>query len=300
MWKRNCRCLAIISQSSCMLLSAKAGSLFELCVTENKRQLQSNCLPHKCGSLILFSVLIFFITISFVKAGEIEVNLPEKVKINEEFKVEINLINFSDGVYDAKIDILGNGQRIAQIKDIEWKSTYYFVKDVFENDKAELSLKVIKSFDGKADIIIKIRSSKGTTTTFEGYELEVYSGNQNSGEENINNEEIEEKNINTREADYEESIVKDNIKTVENNIKENISLTNNLEEEFQEVSLGEEREIIMLTPQNIKNEETQIIFKSKNELIKEYSLYGFIFFCITIIILLLIDRKKLFGKVLSK
>ena len=27
------------------------------CGTENKRQLQGNCLPHKCGSLILFSVL---------------------------------------------------------------------------------------------------------------------------------------------------------------------------------------------------------------------------------------------------
>mgnify|MGYP001585906596 CR=1 FL=1 len=238
-----------------------------------------------CRSLVI--ILILLIALNIVKAEEIDVSLPQKVKINEEFKIIITLMNFSESIYDAKTDILGNGQRIAQINDGIWKSTYYFIKDVFQDNKAELSLKVIKNFEGNANVIIKIRNSRGITKTFEGYKIEG-SGEIKENLENINNEQ------NTYEESKPEKANEEMIEgnTINRNIEsENTSAE--ISQEFQELPFKEEREAIILAPQNIKNAgNNEIIFKSRNELIKEYSLYGFIFFCIVMVILLLIDRKK--------
>ncbi len=49
-------------------------------------------------------------------------------------------------------------------------------------------------------------------------------------------------------------------------------------------------EVIYLTPQNIKNTQTEVIYESSNEKIKSYAIFGFIIFCILLAIFLFLNR----------
>jgi len=206
-------------------------------------------------------IVVFLVIISFISAQKIEVNIPSDVEINEKFDAKIRLIDFPDDKYDLKMDILGDGERIAEI---DGKSTYYFVSDVFTNNEAEVSLEIVKEFEGDAMIIIKIRNSKGVSKTFDNYTLEVEKPNTPVAEEKEENKVIEKK--------FDDKAV---------------------EIKAEADPLVEQRELISLVPQSIKNtQDSEVIFKSTNERIKEYAIYGFAVFCAVIITLLLIDKKK--------
>src|SRR3989344_4207983 len=137
----------------------------------------------KAGIVILLS-LIFLM--NFISAQSIELNYPEKVNLGEDFTMNLKLIDFEGGdavLYDVKIDILGNGERIAKIENENsgvWKSTYYYVPEIIKNNEnKELSL-ISESYVGEANIEVKIRKS-GTSEvkTFSDYKIE-FIGNENS------------------------------------------------------------------------------------------------------------------------
>ncbi len=210
-----------------------------------------------CGFLVVG--FVFFLMVSFVSAKNISVEIPSEVEIGEEFDVVVRLIDFAEGGYDLKIEVLGEGERIAEI---EGGSTYYYVKDVFSDFESKVVLEVVEDFNGEAEVVIKVRNSKGTATTFEGYSFEV----SGSAEEEVEVEEEEES---------------------EETIPEGVIL-----EEVDD-PLSRSREVISLVPQSIKDgSDRKVIFKAKNEIITEYAIYGFAFFCVVIIVLLLIDKKN--------
>ena len=221
-----------------------------------------------CRYLGIIFILVLLGNLSLAK--ELDVSYPDKVNIGEEFEAEIKLIDFAEGNYDLKIDILGSGNRIGQIYNEKWQSTYYFMEDVFEDNEVKIKLKIDKEFEGDANIIIKVRDSSGTSISFGDYKIEVVATEL---------KEDEQKETNNNEP--KEEIVKE----------DNVSKSEVISE--QKVALLSNNEVIDLSPQNIKNDSgNEIIFKSKNDNVKEYAIYGFAIFCVLIIILMLIEKQN--------
>ena len=129
----------------------------------------------------------------------IEVNYPEKVALNQEFNFKIKLINFDEDIYDVKIDILNNENRISEIlNENVWKSTSYYVNNLISPDQEkEFTMKITKEFEN-AEITIKIKDSSDEIKIFSGYlisksseiinKTEIESVSQNFLETNQSNE----------------------------------------------------------------------------------------------------------------
>src|SRR3989344_5903339 len=131
-------------------------------------------------------------------AQSIEVDYPDEVNQNEEFSFKIKLVDFKEGIYDVKIDLISeSGARIAKIlNNDKWSSTYYYITEAIESDKKETFKMKAEDYTGKAGFEIKIRSSSGIVKTFPDYEIEIVKNNKVK-EEKENNNEI--KNIETKD-----------------------------------------------------------------------------------------------------
>lgn len=235
--------------------------------------------------LISSSLLMFFImNCIVVSAQNITLSYPEEVEAGEEFEVELELNNFSEEIYDVKIDILGNTERIANIlNNGVWKSTYYYFQDAIDysaNNKESFSLKITKEYVGTGRIEVVLRNSKDKLIKFSGYEIKVLV-NSNPDEngspvENSNNEDNQEKTIN------QDSSLKDETDKVTGNAAENQD-KNNIE---NRTIIGKKSDAITLVSRDNK------IYKSKNEYIKQYAISGFIVFCMILVILLIAKKIK--------
>lgn len=222
-------------------------------------------------------MFIFIFSFNFSLAKDIEFNFPSEIKVNEEFTANVKLIDFPKEKYDLKIDILNQGERIAQIFDgNKWKSTNFYVNNAFEDENSEIKLKITSDFNGMAEIIVKVRKNGGSTsTTFNGYKINVKS------EEKTDVKNKENTSINEL---FEDERKENLIQKTENEDKSN---------EIKSIT-SDENNVIVLSPQNIKTDyinNKKVIFKSKNEIIKSYAIYGFAVFCILIIILPIIGGK---------
>ena len=100
----------------------------------------------------------------------IEVNYSEKVYLNQEFGFKIKLINFDEDIYDVKIDILSNENRISEILNENiWKSTSYYINNIIgSNQEKEFLMKITEEFES-AEITIKIKDSSDKIKIFSGY-----------------------------------------------------------------------------------------------------------------------------------
>ena len=86
-----------------------------------------------------------------------------------------------------------------------------------------------------------------------------------------------------------ETTIKDN----EEDMEKNNSMPKEEVVNKEEILPLNNKEVIDLSPQNIKNDSgNEIIFKSKNDNVKEYAIYGFAIFCVLIIILMLIEKQN--------
>ena len=130
---------------------------------------------------IIFALVILFFNV--VSAVEFNISYPEEIDFEEEFVVEVKVIDGS-GNYDVKINIVGGGERIAQIYDEKWKSTFYYVNSAV-TDSAEFKLKIVKEFDGEAKINAVLRQDKKLA------KLDERTINVNyNAEENVDEEEV--------------------------------------------------------------------------------------------------------------
>ncbi|MEK6873707.1 MAG: hypothetical protein AABW91_02585, partial [Nanoarchaeota archaeon] len=145
----------------------------------------------KTNSRCLAVVFLFLLFPILICAKEIVLEYPEKIN-SEEFSMNLILKDFLDDNYDVKIDILSNGKRITKILDLNsgYKSTYYFVNDAIKSgdNQASFDFKITENYNGKSDIEVKIRDSKGKTSSFKGYITEM-SVTLNNKETNINENE---------------------------------------------------------------------------------------------------------------
>jgi hypothetical protein len=186
----------------------------------------------------------------------------------KEFEITIETNDLEDEIYDLKIWIEDDDEdKISERYDEgedKWGSGNNYVKDFIEgpgseDEKIKLRIKETENdFGGDARIYARLRNDNGDIVITVDRKIEILE---------FEEEEIEE---------IEETAIK-------------IGLTS-----------GSEDEIIRLTTSNSSStiggiEEkdrtgNSIIYKSRNEYIKEYAVYGFAFLCVGIIILLLIDR----------
>jgi len=213
-------------------------------------------------------LLFVFELIAFVSAQYINLEYPEEVAVGEEFSIKIKLNEFGDeGKHDIKIDITEKEDRIAQILDKgNWKSTFFYVNTIMSNNKEKsFTLKIIKDFE-EADLIVKVRDSKEKVITFNGYKIKNIDRLDKTKEEQ--KKEIGEEKVERigKTKEKEGSIITG--ATIEGGEKE------------QQVKT------IKLT-KDIKTQKDKELELDK----QDYTLYGFVVFCILLVILFLIRRK---------
>jgi len=224
-------------------------------------------------------IFLFVLFIPLVFAQSIQVDYPSSVKVNEEFSLNLKLIDFTADTYDIKIDINPDG-RIAQIYNNGiWKSTYYYINEAISvsnsSNEGNFKIKIIKDFQGTTPLEIKIKSSKDITISFTNYTLniegvetnETTTGNNSNNENNPAEEKVEEEN----------DIIKIDTEEIQNTTKE-------------------ETEIIILTPLTTSKPSNPKDIKSeidKEELNKnKLAIYGLIVFCILLVFLFIFKKRN--------
>ena len=234
--------------------------------------------------------LFFLFSIVLVSAQNISLEYKDEITFGEEFDINIKLIDFQEDTYDVKIDIITNGERIAKIfdpNDDKYQSTYYFVSGLLDiNENKDFKMNITTEYEGKADIIVKIRDSSGNSESFSGYNIniiveEIETIKEEPEEDTIEqNEEVEKDEELKEEGDILANADNDDVNKINNTSK------------FIHTSNKVKKDVIFLTPQTIKNQrDKEVIFRSSNEKIKNYAIYGFAVFCVLVIVLLILDRR---------
>jgi hypothetical protein len=196
---------------------------------------------------------------------------------------KVKLIDFPEGVYDVKIDILENGERIAKIlNNEEWESTWYFIKDIISSEEEkEFSIKITESAT-KGNITIKIRDSSDTSKTFTDYNISIKNETtipeENPSKNNLNENNTSQENLEENSTDKEE--------INEEKPKEKISYESDntqpeQKEEVKESEIENKQQLIRLTTKAIDNKEDKNYDKSN------YATYCLIGFCVVLIVIFL-------------
>lgn len=180
-----------------------------------------------------------------------------------EFNIKIRVFNLKDKNYDVKLYIYEDDKNdpISQSRDqdFKWISSDRYVKDFFigpGNESDSMKLRINQKyylFAGSATIIARIRES-GTSSYIEEQE-DIFIFKNKSLEQQTGNDYLEQDN--NANAVYEESSISKEV-----------------------IRIGANKETESIKTQN------NIVYESKNELIKRYSIYGFIILIIIFLILL--------------
>ena len=224
--------------------------------------------------IVLFSLILLF-SVEFVNGQEIDVNYPDEVSVGEEFDVRVELANFSEDVYDVKIDIFCSGERISRIFDKKWKSTNYYVNNIIDfpsKNKENFSLNITKECE-EADLSVSIRNSKDSVKKFSGYTVKAV-----INEEDVKNEEAQKNE--TAKVGKEVKETKEQVADAEKNNTEG-----KVENETNQTITSS---VIKLNT----NTQDSKVYKSRSEYIKQYAVYGFAVFLSIILIALIIHGRR--------
>lgn len=127
---------------------------------------------------ILFFLLFFlpFLITAKTQEPKITVSFPESFYSNEEIKVFLSVSSLKESFYDLKISI-ERERVLSETFNQEyqaWKDSYNYQKSIFRGPKFEGSFKLrlknqFSVFEGKADLIVRIRESgKSKYTEYRG------------------------------------------------------------------------------------------------------------------------------------
>ncbi len=142
--------------------------------------------------ILLLWIIEIFILINNISGEELNFTYPNKVIFGEVFEVNLTLINFTEGVYDIKIDITNSSnksERLSEIYDeneISWHSTFNYVNEIINNSYSNSStfkLNITKEFNGTANITIKIKEKKDNIIN-QNYQINISMPKQSSEPEN--------------------------------------------------------------------------------------------------------------------
>jgi len=186
----------------------------------------------------------------------------------DEFDIEVNAKNLKNQKYNLKIWIKDNEENVISDRYGEdssekevWKSGNYYIYNLFEGpgDKTEtIKLRIRKGFSdfsGDAEICFKLENQK--CETIEVLKKEAVVNNNNT----------------------------EKIKT----ISKSSESTNFISGEVIKLGGSESKETIT---NNQKNTNSNVIYDSKNEKIKIYSIIGFAVLCLGLVILVLFNKLK--------
>jgi hypothetical protein len=229
---------------------------------------------------ILFLLVLFLLNLNFGSCIEAEINCTDPVISNEDFNCIVKATNFS-GVYDLKIDILVNNDRIASIWDQNkqsWRSTTYYIIGLIDGEEEKsVKLKITTDYEGEAKATLKLR--KNSSIYSKDFILNVKNKprqpitldeDQTASENQTNDNEIQNLNDNSQQdSTNEEATNKGNIS----------SDSPNQPASYQTKT----KNIINLGPQ----EENKEIYVSKSEITTKYAMYIFALFLVFVIIILL-------------
>ncbi len=190
----------------------------------------------------------------------------------KEFEIELDLENLESKDYDVKIYIYKNSANnpISEIYNEEtedWQSSYNYISEIISGsgDKTKtfnLSIKEAeRDFSGYANISAKIRDSSGDIFESEIFRIEIL------------------------EADNQDE--EDSAET--STVLQPSSSSDTSAEGSKTIRLGGANSSDSGNELN-SPEENSIIYKSTNEYIREYAVYGFSILCVAIIILLLMNK----------
>jgi hypothetical protein len=237
------------------------------------------------GILIFFFLLISFL--QFVSSQEISFNYPNEVCVNEEFTANLNLINFSSGIYDVKIDItdLASGIRISKIYNVtKWISTTYYLNDAISNTETkDFLLNIFQDFNS-ASIVVKIRASPTSTPiSFSGYNISKKSScssQTNQTNPTINNTIITDNSTNNSTLQNSSEIL---ASEADYSLGGRISISPN--KTPQKIDLNS----ISLNTKTIKTVKSSDL---ENKTKGKYAIYLLITFCVLLLFLFLLRKKK--------
>jgi len=268
-------CTIPVQNSTCNYGVPTCSTSWSTCVNsiQNKTCVNSTTTPN-CSNLT------YYITQSCTMPSApgdiyIELDWDEEYIINrDEFDITVKAYNLEDNNYDVLVEIQNeDGKTISERygkygtnNSNVWKSSTFYALEFVSgsgDDSADMKLKIDSDYSyflGDATIIAKIREN-GKTSVIDEFE------------EDIKVLGAEEDNT--------------------NNTNTSTTLTSNV------IKSANESGIIKLGSKNLKEtDETEgikteksTIYKSKNEYIKEYAIYGFAVLCVFLIALLLIDKK---------
>ncbi|MEK6871891.1 MAG: hypothetical protein AABX16_03230 [Nanoarchaeota archaeon] len=112
---------------------------------------------------LVLIIISIFLALTYISAENVTLDYPAVVNAGEEFSVTVYLINFSDGDYDLKFEIMNSSKHIAKrFWENNWKSTNYWMNEAFTNGEHEkkFTLMIHEEFEGNVEIITKVRHEK--------------------------------------------------------------------------------------------------------------------------------------------
>ncbi len=209
----------------------------------------------------------------------------EDIKNGKDFEIEVKAYNLEDKDYDLKVFIYDAKENspISQVYNYgKWISSTSYINKIFRGpgDKTKgIKLRIkdsYKDFSGEATIGVRIRESgfssykKEIQTTIEILEPDESGSNDNEENSTFSDSDITINSNSTYKSNIEESI------------------TYPAEEDvIQQLSSKSE---------SIKSKKNTA-YKSKNELIKEYSIFVFIILTLIFFTLLLFNRFRKYNKI---
>lgn len=194
--------------------------------------------------------LVIILLINTVYALEVDFSCPEVVFVNEEFICLLQADNF-EGVYDVKVDISVENNNLAEIWDGDWKSGRYYLNGFLDDkNEKEIRLIVVKDFDGEVNGILKLRK-EGKVESFD-FVIEIE-----------NEKDFLDKDVLDEEIVSEKEVV-------------------------EIIKLSDSKDSVAIT-EDIKTNKI-IIYESKNEKIKKYSVFGFALLCVGLSVLIIFKK----------
>ncbi len=227
--------------------------------------------------------LFFLVLLPVILALEIQLNAPDSVNMDEEFKASISAD--TQEVYDVKIFVEDNSSKtISQIFNIDkWQSSYYYLKSAFPS-QSEFSLKITKA--GEWEICARLRKSAQSPSSPTCRPIIVLV-NLNE-EKNQDNMDIIEKNEQENLGELNEN-EKNNIRKNESNSENNKEIViYNINKSDSQINnpIKIQEKIILNNPKK----KEQPVFTTKYEKLRNGIVYSFIALCIIIIALLALKR----------
>ena len=232
-------------------------------------------------------IFLFAINIcSAIKISEIELNPAGTDKGNEWIELfsdeKINLGEYKLVNNDGKEILLNSigdfsGYYVYQL-DIQW----------LDNSDEKVLLYKGDELISQTDVLNDNVNDGKTWSFCEKWEFKESTKNAENNCKS-NNEIVKKDNGEEVIEEVNEEVNENKIDDNKNDVVELNNNNNNTE--TIEIKPIIENKVIYLKPKSIKSE-NEVLFKSKNEKIKEYAIYAFAIFCVGFIILLIIDKRE--------